>query len=211
MRTEERDREVREFIRAWMIGREDEGPGLDLGDLEAQLLSQFLGYSVQDVRSLYGPIVAATRAPPAVAAAAGFNPPIPDRMGGARDKSDSVEPVIAHDNLGRLGVIDEDVAELKAFSLVKAPGRKRGFRVKFPQLFERAVLLEMRALELNMKIGQQLYDLDRVRTYVTRLGEIVHRHSASLPQEVIDAMMAEIDQLNREFTKPAYVGDDGAS
>lgn len=204
MRTDESDQQIRSAIRDWLNVNAPTRVPTDLSGLEIAVLAEFPDYTIHAIRELYGPIVAVRSGMSSEVAAAAAAPPATSLHPPAVHRG--IRPVVASDNLSRLSAVDMDVARLRAYATVPDPMAPDGIRIKFPLIYDRALQHSMRALELNMKIGQQLYDLDRVRAYVQRLGEIVNDRLANVAPEVIEEIAADIDQLNADFTAPARHG-----
>lgn len=198
MRTEERDEEVRAAARAWLAT--PDGRRRQKHTLDAALLADFAGYSLDELRELYAPILAEAYAPGVVAAAAQAAQEPRQLMPAANDTTR--EPVVVVDHLSRLSAIDFDIARMRAYSLIKDPAAPGGFRIKFPVIYQQSIALAQKALEQNIRIGKELYDLERVRKYVTSLGEIVHRHLAHLDPAIIEAIADDIEALNQDFVAP---------
>ncbi len=74
-----------------------------------------------------------------------------------------------------------------------------GQYVHNPVIFAAVIDRQLRALDLAHKIGQEVYDLERVREYLQRIGQIIATRIGPVDPDVQAAIMEDIRTLNEEF------------
>lgn len=199
-RTPELDEEVRALAREHMAAH-----GRNQWE-KLEALTKELGYSKADTWEVVTPVLAEELARPVAAGLADADFPEPAEppviAKAPRVPSERpIRPLRVRSNLERLNSIDDSVSKLEAYSLKPDPESEDGTAIKFPVIFASTIDKRITALQLNLKIGESLYDLDRVRYYLNRIGEIVRDRIAPMAPEVQQQILEDMDALNAEFTR----------
>jgi chorismate mutase len=111
----------------------------------------------------------------------------------------------------RIGALNErrmqlgkDLARLRRHAL-KAPTRgapaddEDGMTIAHPVLFAAALDRQMRLLDLDLKVHQEVYDVDRVREYLHRLSTTVIARILDADPDLGAALLDDVKALNAEF------------
>jgi hypothetical protein len=190
---EDTDDHVRSLIRAHLT---------DHGEFRVDKLyaaCALHGYSQDEVIELLKPIKAARRAAGDLAIMPG-NAELPPAVAPPEPTFERTTAIPAPEEPRRLATlrermlrIDEDVAKMRDYSL------KPDGSIKFPLVFMTMVGRQLDALEMNRKVGEALFNLDRLQGYFQGLSDIIRERIGPLSPEVQAAILADLDKLNAEF------------
>jgi hypothetical protein len=103
----------------------------------------------------------------------------------------------------RLG-IQRDIERISRHALIE-PNKNQvaddpdGKIIRHPVMWMATIDRKMRLMDLDLKVHQEVYDVDRVREYLHRMSEtIIVRLNETAP-EVCAMLLADLEALNAEF------------
>lgn len=195
--TEEEDDHLRALIRAHLRDFGEVGKDwLKLDEAAAEL-----GYSRDQVRAMAAPIKKsiedAMGALGSGDVAVWEDEPRRPRVRTIERLPVESQPLNSYED--RMRGIDADLRMLRDYCLLTDETKPHGLAIKFPNIFLSAIYHQEQALKLHMAVGEALFELDRVKRFFKRVGDVLRDRLGEDQAELRDSILGDFDNIVDEF------------